>query len=128
MAYFSNNKSKFVSLRHVLTILSFILLITIQSQAQSIRNNPVSETTDRIVKLYPNPATAYVTFDLPKGYEKTHSIQIYSFLGKKMYESISVSQKLTVQLNDFTRGLYIYHLVEIANGKIVETGKFQVSR
>lgn len=115
-------------MRQLLTILSFILLISIQSQAQSIRNNSGIETNDRIVKLYPNPATAYVTFDLPKGYEKTHSIQIFSFLGKKMYESNGLSQKLTVQLNEFTRGLYIYHLVEIANGKIIETGKFQVSR
>ena len=103
-------------------------MITIQSQAQSIRSNPPTEIADRIVKLYPNPATSYVTFDVPKGYEKTHTIQIYSFLGKKMYEGFSLSQKLTVQLNEFTRGLYIYHLVEIANGKIVESGKFQVSR
>ena len=115
-------------MRRLITILSFILLITIQSQAQSIRSNPPTEAADRIVKLYPNPATSYVTFDVPKGYEKTHTIQIYSFLGKKMYEGFSLSQKLTVQLNEFTRGLYIYHLVEIANGKIVESGKFQVSR
>ncbi len=105
-----------------------MLLITIQSQAQSLRNNPTSEIADRIVKLYPNPATAYVTFDVPKGYEKTHIIQIYSFLGKKMYESLNLPQKLTVQLNDFNRGLYIYHLVEISSGKIIESGKFQVSR
>ncbi|MEO5946046.1 MAG: T9SS type A sorting domain-containing protein [Chitinophagaceae bacterium] len=115
-------------MRRLITIISFILLITIQSQAQSIRNNPVAETADRIVKLYPNPATSYVTFDVPKGFEKTHTIQIYSFLGKKMYESVNLSQKLTVQLNEFTRGLYIYHLVDISNGKIVESGKFQVSR
>ena len=93
-----------------------------------MRNNPVGETADRIVKLYPNPAISYVTFDVPKEFEKNHSIQIYSFLGKKMYESVNLSQKLTVQLNEFTRGLYIYHLVDISTGKIVESGKFQVSR
>lgn len=105
-----------------------MLLIAMQSPAQSIRNNPTGETADRIIKVYPNPATAYVNFDVPKGYEKTHMIQIYSFLGKKMFESVSLNQKLTVQLSDFNRGLYIYHLIEITNGKIIESGKFQVSR
>lgn len=115
-------------MRRVFTILSIILLITIQSQAQSIRSNTLGETNDRIVKLYPNPATAFINFDVPKNYEKNHIIQIYSFVGKKMYESATLSQKITVQLNDFNRGLYIYHLVEISSGKIIESGKFQVSR
>jgi hypothetical protein len=102
-------------------------LIAITSKGQSSRNLP-SDAGDKIVRLYPNPATAYVTFDLPKGYEKTHSIQIFSFLGKKMFENPSASQKLTVDLSEYNRGLYIYHLVETSSGKIVESGKFQVSR
>jgi len=65
---------------------------------------------------------------LPKGYEKSYSIQVFSFLGKKMFESQTATQKLTVDLSDYNRGLYIYHLVETATGKIVESGKFQVSR
>lgn len=105
-----------------------MLLITIQSQAQSIRSNPSNVTNDRIVKLYPNPATSFINFDVPKAYQKNHIIQVYSFVGKKMYESTSLSQKLTLQLNEFNRGLYIYHLVEISTGKIIESGKFQVSR
>ena len=113
-------------MRRILTILSFILLIAIQSQGQSSRN-PVTETTDRIIKLYPNPATAYITFDLQKGYEKGFSIQVYNFLGKKMYETQNVPEKLTIDLNDFNRGMYIYHLID-ATGKIIESGKFQVSR
>jgi hypothetical protein len=102
-------------------------LIAIHSQGQSTRNLPVNNG-DKIVRLYPNPATSYVTFDIPKGYEKSHSIQIFSFLGRKMFENQTASQKLTVDLGEFNRGLYIYHLVEIATGKIVESGKFQVSR
>ena len=35
--------------------------------------------------------------------------------------------KFTLNLNDYTRGIYIYHLVD-ATGKIIESGKFQVSR
>ena len=128
MAYFSNNKSKFVSLRRILPILSFILLIAIQSQGQSSRTLPTAETQDRIVKLYPNPATTYVTFDLQKNYRSGLTITVYNgVLGKKVFESANVSSKVTVDLSDFNRGVYIYHVSD-AGGRIIESGKFQVSR
>ena len=44
-----------------------------------------------------------------------------------MYENQNVTEKVTVDLNEFTRGIYIYHLRD-PNGKIIESGKFQVSR
>ena len=127
MAYFSNNKSKFVSLRRILPILSFILLIAIQSQAQTTRSIPASVSSDRIIKLYPNPATTNITFDLQKGYERGLSIQVYSFLGKKMYENQSVPSKITLDLSEYNRGLYMYHLIDIS-GKVIESGKFQVTK
>lgn len=114
-------------MRRVLPILSFILLIATYSQAQSARTSPLSETSDRIIKLYPNPATSYITFDLQKGYQKGMSVQIYSFLGKKMYEIPNASQKTSIDLTDFNRGLYMYHLLD-ANRKVVESGKFQVTK
>jgi hypothetical protein len=83
---------------------------------------------DRIVKLYPNPATTYVTFDLQKNYKQGLTLTIYNgVLGKKMYESSNLSSRVTIDLNEFNRGVYIYHLVD-ATGKIIESGKFQVSR
>ena len=114
-------------MRRILPILSFILLIAIQSQGQSSRATPVADVQDRIIKLYPNPATSYITFDLQKGFEKGYSIQVYSFLGKKMLERQNIPQKVTIELNDFNRGLYMYHLVD-PTGKIVESGKFQVTK
>jgi hypothetical protein len=98
-----------------------------QSQAQSTRPAPGTGTEDPVVKIYPNPATSYITFDLQKGYDKGLTIQIYSFLGKKMYESPGLSIKQTVDLSDFNRGIYMYHLVD-ATGKVVKSGKFQVSK
>ncbi len=114
-------------MRRVIPILSFILLIAIYSQGQSSRTTPASEATDRIVKLYPNPATSYIIFDLQKSFEKGSSIQVYNFLGKKMYETQNVTERITLDLADYTRGVYIYHLRNLA-GKIIESGKFQVSR
>ena len=128
MAYFSNNKSKFVSLRRILSILSFILLIAIQSKGQSSGTTPSADAQDRIVKLYPNPATDYVTFDLQKNYQQGLTINVYNgVLGKKVFETANAPARVTLNLNNFNRGVYIYHLID-ANGKILESGKFQVSR
>jgi Secretion system C-terminal sorting domain len=125
-AYFSNNKSKFVSLKRFLSILSFVLLIAIQSQGQSSGTNPGGDATERLVKMYPNPATSFITFDLQKDADKGLSIQVYSLIGKKMFETQNLKGKATVDLKEFNRGLYIYHLVD-RSGKIIESGKFQVS-
>ena len=127
MAYFSNNKSKFVSLRRILTILSIILLIAMHSEGQSARSLPATISNDKIIKLYPNPATTNITFDLQKGYERGLSIQVYSFLGKKMYEDQNVPSKFILNLSEFNRGLYMYHLIDIS-GKMIESGKFQVTK
>ncbi len=114
-------------MRRILPILSFILLIAIQSQGQTSRTTPATEQADHIVRLYPNPATSYITFDLQASFEKGLSIQVYNFLGRKMYETQNVTEKTTVNLTDFTRGVYIYHLID-KTGKIIELGKFQVSK
>ena len=115
-------------MRRILPILSFILLIAIQSQGQSSRTTPVADVQDRIIKLYPNPATSYVTFDLQKDFKQGLTINVYNgVLGKKVFESANVASKLTIDLNNFNRGVYIYHLID-PNGKIIESGKFQVSR
>lgn len=83
---------------------------------------------DRIVKLYPNPATTYITFDLQKNYKSGLTITVYNgVLGKKVYESANAPSKLTIDLSDFNRGVYIYHVSD-ASGRIIESGKFQVSR
>ncbi|MEQ1676661.1 MAG: T9SS type A sorting domain-containing protein [Chitinophagaceae bacterium] len=114
-------------MRRILTILSIILLIASQSQAQTSRTTPVDGSADKIIKLYPNPANSYVTFDLQGNYKKGLTIHIYNgVLGKKMFEAVNMPEKLTVNLNDFNRGIYIYHLID-NTGRIVESGKFQVS-
>ena len=96
------------------------------SQAQSSKPAPV-ENTDRIIKTYPNPATTYITFDVQKGFEKGMSIQVYSFLGKKMNDVQKVSSRTIIDLTEYNRGLYMYHLLD-ASGKVIESGKFQVTK
>lgn len=114
-------------MKQLLSILSFVFLLSIQSQGQASRNISVSVGSERLVRMYPNPATSFITFDLQKDAAKGFSIQLYSLIGKKMFETMNIKEKVKVNLEDFNRGVYIYHLMD-RNGKLVESGKFQVSR
>jgi Secretion system C-terminal sorting domain len=80
------------------------------------------------VRFYPNPAVSYITFeDILKKYDKNYSIQVFNFLGKKVYEFSLGDQKNIVNVSDFFRGIYIFQLRD-PTGKIVESGKFQVNK
>lgn len=104
--------------------LSIILLLVLQVKSQE--RNPGGEPAP-IVKFYPNPATSFITFDFQRGYDKSFNLQIFNFIGKKVQEVTNISPKTTVNLNDFYRGIYIFQLKD-KNGKVVESGKFQVSK
>ena len=80
-------------------------------------------------KCYPNPATSYVILELPDNYvSKNYSLQVYSFTGKKMYETNITNPKVTITFsNQYYRGIYVYQLRDM-EGKVLETNKFQVNR
>lgn len=105
-----------------------ILLMSLQVKSQD-GQGPLSETSpvSRIIKFYPNPATSFINFDFQKDYNKTFNFQIFNFLGKKVFELNNVTAKTIVNLNDFYRGIYIFQLRD-KNNKIVDSGKFQVSK
>lgn len=79
------------------------------------------------MRFYPNPATTFVNFDVQKASDRGYSIQVFNFLGRKMFEANNVSQSTRLNLTDFNRGVYIYQLRD-RSGKVVESGKFQVSK
>ena len=112
-------------MKRILPILSIILFTAIYAPTHAYTGRP--EAADPILRFYPNPATSAVTFDFQKGFDKGHSIQVFSFLGKKMYEATNINARTTLNLSEFTRGVYIYQLRD-RSGKIVESGKFQVSK
>lgn len=85
----------------------------------------VPQTKMQVVKCYPNPATSIINFDFAKNIDKTYTLQVYSFLGKVMSETPVSSSKVSITLNDFYRGIYVYQLKDKA-GRIIESGKFQV--
>jgi len=122
-AYYWEIKCKFDLLKRLLPIISFILFLTIQSQGQS----RVPPDGEHIIKFYPNPAISFITFDLQKSSDKGFDMQIFNFLGKMVFEQKNIATKTTINLNEYSRGVYIYQLRD-HDGKILESGKFQVSK
>jgi hypothetical protein len=101
-------------------------MASLQVDAQTNRVSDPAPTTP-IVRLYPNPATTYIQLELT-GNVRAAGLTIYNgVMGKKMMTVNNVSGPLRISLNDFPRGLYVYHLLN-ANGQILEVGKFQVSK
>lgn len=115
-------------MRKLLLIVSIILLTSV-AYSQTTRTGFANEgTQEGILRFYPNPATSVINFDFQRAYDKGYSIQIYNaVLGRKIFEQTNIPQKLSVDLGNFTRGVYVYQLID-KTGKLVETGKFQVSK
>jgi hypothetical protein len=115
-------------LRKILLIASIILLTTLAHSQATRASFTSSGTQAGILRFYPNPATTVITFDFQRSYDKGYSIQIYNaVLGRKMLEQTNIPDKISVDLGNFTRGVYVYQLID-KTGKLVETGKFQVSK
>ena len=109
----------------LLLILS-IFFVTTVSKAQT-RPLPFTGAAP-IVRLYPNPASSVISFDFQKEYEQGYSIQIFNaILGRKMYEQTNLPERMSVNLADFSRGIYIFQLRD-KSGRMVESGKFQVAK
>jgi hypothetical protein len=105
----------------LILILLFGLIFTSFAQIKT----PGSGDDAKYLKFYPNPATTTIAFEFVSDYDKSYSIQIYNFMGKEVYELKATSPIVTVPLDEFYRGMYIYQLRD-GNGAIIESGKFQV--
>jgi hypothetical protein len=105
-----------------------VVFSTAGASAQSRLAGFPDNGTTATVRFYPNPATSFITFeDFSKKYDKNYTIQLFNFLGKKVYEFSLADQKNVVNLSDFFRGIYVFQLRD-PSGKIVESGKFQVNK
>ena len=112
-------------MNRLILILLIGLFVSLQSNGQDSR--VPAGSPGKTVKFYPNPAISYITFDLQQNYQKGLTLSVFSFLGKKVYESQNINEKTTVTVTDFNRGIYIYYLND-PTGKVIDTGKFQVTK
>lgn len=103
-----------------------ILLIGINFTSFAQTKSPIpGEPIAKLIKPYPIPATTAINFEFLYGYDKTFTLQIYNFMGKKVNEFNKLLPRMTVPLDDFYRGIYVYQLRD-KDGKIIDSGKFQV--
>ena len=103
--------------------MTLVLAVTLTAAAQLRSNNIDGETV--VKKFYPNPATTTINFDFLTGIDKPYRLQLFNFMGRKIYETGTSLQHVVIPLNGFFRGVYIYQ-VRDKNGKILDSGKFQV--
>ncbi len=114
-------------MKRFLLIVSVILFITVESEAQQTRFASASGIQSSFIRLYPNPATTIINFDFQHNYDKGYSLQVYNFLGRVMYEQQNLPERNSINLSQFSRGVYIYYLRDRSN-RLVESGKFQVAK
>lgn len=77
------------------------------------------------LRCYPNPATTTVNFEFSKNYEPGYTLIIYNSIGKKVNEQPLTTSRISVGLDGYFRGIYLYQLKD-KSGKILQTGRFQV--
>ena len=121
-----HNKCKFVLVKRILLFISIILLTTINSKGQTSRE-PSPDALQRILKVYPNPATTFTKFEFQKNFGQGYTLQVINFIGRQVFEAKNISSTTTLDLSSYNRGVYIYELKD-QSGKTVEVGKFQVSK
>lgn len=81
----------------------------------------------RPLRVFPNPASTVINFELRRQGPGPCQLQIFSFLGRKMYDHHVPAGRTVINLHDFYRGIYIYQLRD-RNGRLVDSGKFQIAR
>lgn len=87
---------------------------------------PGREQPEQVVtRTYPNPATSFITFEFKMPVERGWAISIFSFLGRKMTQLPVNANRLTINLNEYFTGIYVYQ-VRDKDGRILSTNKFQV--
>jgi hypothetical protein len=80
------------------------------------------------VKFFPNPAITIIHFDFSENIDlKNSTFKIFSFIGKKVFETSQLRSRTVVNINDLPRGVYVFQLID-RNGKVLESSKFVVQK
>ncbi len=110
----------------IIYLLCFLFIGTLTAKSQ-VRTTTSPQPGVKMIRFYPNPAVTQITFDFEAGFDKNYSFQIFNFTGKKVFELFSIAPKSLVNVSDFYRGVYIFQLKD-RNGRILESGKFEVAK
>lgn len=104
-------------------VLCFMSLI---GMAQTTTPQPGTEGPAKIVKLYPNPASTTINFQIQQhNNDRSYDLIVYNFLGKKVDQVKNMNNRTAVNLDNYYSGVYIFQLRD-QRGNLVESGKFNV--
>jgi len=79
-------------------------------------------TSTNLINVSPNPSNGIFQFD---GLENENKIEVYDFVGNLVYQTVSNSTSVSVDLKEKTQGMYIYKVINTpTNG--IKTGKLMV--
>ena len=106
----------------------FILLLSFSFGSKVVVGRlPIDyDSPIKVYRFYPNPASSFINFEF-RNISESYTLQVYNFLGKKVFSQVVNGNKITIPVESFYRGLYIYQLKDAA-GNIDESGKFQIVR
>ena len=113
----------FIALKKLTTI--FVAVMVMACLQVAVYGQTKVPGKQEYLRFYPNPASTFINFDFLKASDRSCTIQIYNFLGKKVVEIKNSPSRNFIPLEDFYRGIYVYQLRD-RNGMILDSGKFQV--
>lgn len=88
---------------------SLLMQATICS-ASLVQNNDTLDRQKNLMKLYPNPASRYVTIEFNNNASQ-HQIRFYDMTGKLLYEQSYSNRKYTeIDVSGFNPGIYLVSL------------------
>jgi len=107
-------------------LILFLFIVSFSEVGAQTREIPANGGPGNVVRFYPNPATTVIHFELQK-MQPGITIEVYNLLGRKMHEQPNLSERTSINLTDFSRGVYVYRLRD-KSGRVLESGKFQVTK
>ncbi len=116
-------------MKYFLTIIVVFLLFAqvAVGQKPAAPDNGSGQVPASIVHFFPNPAVNSITFEFKAPVERGSSLQVFSFLGRQVAAVPVNTQRVTVNVSQFFKGVYVFQL-RTPSGRVIETNKFQVSR
>lgn len=103
----------------------FFILFALVGRSQIKQVNFDDHT--RRTSIYPNPARSFLQIQYKPSSELPSVLVVYNFLGKKQLEISKPTSNVYVDLSEFRRGIYIFQFRD-SNGRIIDSGKFQVEK
>ena len=109
------------------SLIALLIFLSVGVFAQKTLPQSSGAPEVKNIRFFPNPASTTINFEFNSPVEKGFSLQIFSFLGRQVLTVPVTGSRISVNVSDLMKGVYIFQ-VRSANGRILATNKFQVSR